>query len=139
MSKRILLCCFVLMALVAVGAVADPLGYDSASRVCKKVQNTCSAPACTQGAPLAGDAGCLCNNSCRCTGQIECYVGAVVVETQQCTGTCAWTMPQPDDPYGVDTVAFDDPSATAPRATVAICASDETEASGEVAAPVAGR
>lgn len=87
-----------LMFLAAIGLLAAPAFAERAAarKVCKKVQATCSAPACTVGAPLPSDPGCLCNNSCNCTGQIECYQGAVVVETQQCTGTCVRTMYTPD-------------------------------------------
>lgn len=87
-----------LLFLAALGLLAAPAVAEAAAarKVCKKVQATCTAPACTVGAPLPSDPGCLCNNSCNCTGQIECYQGAVVVETQQCSGTCVRTMYTPD-------------------------------------------
>ncbi len=81
-------------------ADAAPFG-----KTCKKIQAACTAGPCTQGAPLAGDTGCYCNNSCTCTGSIQCYVGAIVVETHDCAGACIRTMYEPDGQRPVDNVA----------------------------------
>ncbi len=75
-------------------------------KVCKKIQAGCKAAACTVGAPLAGAPVCRCSSGCDCVGQIQCYAGGVVVETNDCAGTCIRTMYVPDDERPVDNVAF---------------------------------
>ena len=85
----------IVLAILAAIGVTAPAHAIITKKECKPVQATCKAAACSAGTPSGA---CLCNNSCNCTGRIDCYVNGVVVEHHECGGDCVKTPVQAADP-----------------------------------------